>query len=84
VNSAWGANVVSTKAIAAGTGMLVESTKFGAVLIREALTIRTGSINDDFSKNLVRFVFEERLTQVVERPTAILKLTGLPTGAGGS
>jgi hypothetical protein len=84
VHTAWGIDVVSTTAIAAGTGLLIDSTKFGAVLIREGLVIRTGSINDDFSRNLVRFVFEERLNVAVERPTALLKISGLPTSTGGS
>jgi HK97 family phage major capsid protein len=84
VNTAWGVDVVSTTAMAAGTGLLIDSTKFGAMLIREGLVIRTGSINDDFSRNLVRFVFEERINVAVERATALLKISGLPTTIGGS
>jgi HK97 family phage major capsid protein len=82
VNSAWGVDVVSSTAMAAGTGLLIDTTKFGAMLIREGLTIRTGSINDDFSRNLVRFVFEERFNVAVERPTALLAISGLPTSVG--
>jgi HK97 family phage major capsid protein len=84
VNTAWGVEVVSTTAMAAGTGLLIDTTKFSAVLIREGLVIRTGSINDDFARNLVRFVFEERINVAVERPTALLKISGLPTSIGGS
>jgi hypothetical protein len=84
VNTAWGVDVVSTTALTAGTGVLIDSTKFGVGLVREGMVIRTGSSNDDFVRNLVRYVFEERITLAVERPTAILKISGLPTSIGGS
>jgi hypothetical protein len=32
----------------------------------------------------VRWVFEERLCQAIERPTALLKISGLPSSIGGS
>jgi HK97 family phage major capsid protein len=84
VNTAWGVDVVSTTAISAGTGLLIDSTKFGAMLIREGLVIITGTANDDLIRNLVRFIFEERINVAVERPTALLAISGLPTSIGGS
>ena len=47
--------------------------------MREALTLRTGTNDDDFTRNLVRWVAEERLALAVERPAAVCKITGLPT-----
>ncbi len=40
--------------------------------------MQTGSANDDFTKNLVMFVCEERLAPAVERPAALLSISGLP------
>lgn len=77
----WGVQVLPTTTIAAGTGLLLDSTKFGQVLVREPIGIQTGTSGTDFTHNVVRFVAETRLALAVERPTALLKLTGLPTGA---
>jgi hypothetical protein len=68
-----------TTAQAAGTGLLIDSTKFGRVLIREGITVHTGTNNDDLTKNIVRFVMEERLVLAVERPAAVLAISNLPT-----
>lgn len=84
VSTLWGVEVLPTTTIAAGTGLLVDSTKFGQVLVRDAVSIQTGTSGDDFSRNITRFVAETRLALAVERPTALLKLTGLPTGVQGS
>lgn len=78
-NSAWGVPVLVTTQIATGTGLLLDTKKFGRALVREPLTLRVGFANDDFVKNIVRYVAEERLLIAVERPSAALKITGLPT-----
>ena len=44
----------------------LETTKFGRVLVR-----------DDLVRNLVRMIFEERIGLAVERPAALLAITGL-------
>jgi HK97 family phage major capsid protein len=80
VNSIWGVPVLVTTQIATGVGLLVDTTKFGRLLVREPLGIRMGTANDDFTRNLVRFVCEERMVLAVERPTAVMSITGLPTG----
>lgn len=77
--TAWGVPVFVTTDIAAGVGGLVDTRKFGKVLVREPLTLQTGWTADDFTRNLVRFIAEERLVLAVERPAAVLKITGLPT-----
>jgi hypothetical protein len=59
--------------------VLIGTTKFGKVLVRNGISLRTGTNNDDFTKNLVRFVAEERLSLAVERPAAVLSISGLPT-----
>jgi hypothetical protein len=63
----------------AGTGLLVDTQKFGKALLRDSLTVRTGTNNDDFTRNLIRFICEGRLAVAVERRTALLEISGLPT-----
>lgn len=79
VSSLWGVSVLPTTQIAAGKGLLVDSTKFGRVLVREVIAMRVGWSGTDFTDNLVRFVVEERLALAVERPPAVLSISGLPT-----
>jgi hypothetical protein len=69
-----------TTQIATGVGLLVDTSKFSRLLVREALGIRVGTANDDFTRNLLRFVREERKVLAVERPTAVMSMTGLATG----
>ena len=49
--------------------------------MREGLTTRIGYSGTDFTQNVVRLLSEERITQTIERPQAICKITGLPTAA---
>lgn len=79
-NTLWGVPVLVTTQIAEGVGLLIDTNKFGRLLVREPLGIRIGTANDDFTRNLVRFVCEERMVLAVERPTAVCSITGLPTG----
>jgi HK97 family phage major capsid protein len=81
VNSLWGVPVITTTAVPPGDGFLIDTNLFGAVIIREGLTVRQGLSEDDFVRNLVRFVAEERLNLATERPKAVLRLTNLPTTA---
>lgn len=55
----------------------LETTKFGRVLVRETITMTVGTSNDDLVRNLVRMIFEERIGLAVERPAALLAITGL-------
>lgn len=43
------------------------------------MSIRIGYDGNDFTHNILRSIAEERLTLAVERPSAVLSLTGLPT-----
>lgn len=79
VSSVWGVPVLITTACTDGQGILLDTSKFGTALIREGIVMHQGYANDDFTKNLARYVFEERLTMAVERPQAVLALSNLPT-----
>lgn len=75
----FGVRVVPTTAISAGTALMLDSTKFGRVLVREGITVHVGQTNDDFTKNIARLVLEERLVLAVERPAAVLAISNLST-----
>lgn len=78
-NSIWGVDVLVTTAQADGTGLLLDTQKFGRALVREGITMHQGYANDDFVKNIARYVFETRLALAVERPQAVLAISNLPT-----
>jgi hypothetical protein len=80
VNSVWGVPVVSTTACPDGEGWLLDTTRLGRLAVRESLTVRMGFGNDDFVRNIVRYVCEERCVLTVERPSAVLHITGLGSG----
>lgn len=77
VSTAWGVPVVTTTVQTEGTGWLLDTTKFGRLAVREALNLRIGTANDDFVKNIVRYVAEERCVLCVERPSAVMHISGL-------
>jgi HK97 family phage major capsid protein len=78
VNQAWGIPVLVTTQNPAKQGLFLDTTKMGRVAIREPIGMRVGFANDDFTRNLIRWVAEERLVLTVERPAAVLKLVNLP------
>jgi HK97 family phage major capsid protein len=78
VNEAWGIPVLVTTWNPQKQGLFIDTTKMGRVAIREPLSMRIGYANDDLTRNLLRFVAEERLVLTVERPAAVLKLVNLP------
>ena len=79
VKSAWGIPVLITTAANNGDAFLIDTTAFGFVLVRNGIEMHTGYADDDFVSNVVRFVFEERLTLAVERPQAVQYVTNLAT-----
>jgi HK97 family phage major capsid protein len=81
VATLWGVEVLVTTVIAEGVGALLDTSKFGRALVRDSLSIQTGTSGDDFVHNITRFVCEERITLAVERPSAVLKLSNLGTDA---
>ena len=78
-SSVWGVSVLVTTQIDPSVGVLLDTTKFGRVLMREPLSIRTGLNEDDFTRNIMRFICEERISLEIERPAAVSIITGLPT-----
>lgn len=80
-NQLWGVSVLSTTANPVGTGLLIDTRKFGYVGVRESLSMRVGYANDDLTRNLIRTVGEERLVLCVTRPAAVVAISGLPTAA---
>ena len=81
VDQAWGIPVLTSTKFTAGTAVLVDTTQYGRVVVRESLVTRIGFAGTDFTDNIVRFVSEERLTQTIERPQAICVISSLPTAA---
>ena len=55
-SSIWGVEVLVTTQLAAGAGVLLDTKKFGRVLVREGISLRTGTSDDDLVRNLVRTV----------------------------
>ncbi|EUA11344.1 phage major capsid protein, HK97 family [Mycobacterium kansasii 732] len=80
-NTCWGVPVLQTTQIAAGTGVLMDTSKFGRAVVRGPIVVMIGWSGDDFTRNLRRFVAEERVAMATTRPAAINVLTELPTGA---
>lgn len=79
VKSAWGIPVLTTTAAENGDAFLIDTTRMGFVLVRSGIEMHTGYADDDLISNVVRFVFEERLTLAVERPQAVQYITNLAT-----
>jgi hypothetical protein len=72
VNQAWGIAVLSTTANPPGKGLILDTSKVGYIAAREALSMRIGYTDDDFTRNIVRTVAEQRLVLCVTRPAAVL------------
>ncbi len=80
-NQIWGVPVLSTTACPVGKGLLLDTTRFGYVGVREPLSMRVGYAGDDLTNNILRTVGEERLVLCVTRPAAILAISNLPAAA---
>jgi HK97 family phage major capsid protein len=79
VNQAWGIDVLVTTQNPVGQGLFIDTSKFGRVAIRSPIGMFLGYSQDDFVRNLLRWVAEERLVLTVERPAAVLVIKSLPT-----
>ena len=60
-----GIDVLVTTQNPLGKALLIDTRKFGQVAIRSPLGIRIGWANDDNTRNLLRYVAEERLVLTV-------------------
>jgi hypothetical protein len=81
VNQAWGIDVLVSTAFTAGTAVLLDTSIYGRVVVREPLITRIGYSGTDFTSNVVRYLGEERITQTIERPQAICVVSKLPIAA---
>lgn len=78
-NSIWGVPTLITTALAPGAAVLLDTTRLGRTYVLDNLVLTTGYSGDDLVRNIVRAVLEERIGLAVERPGAVLSITGLPT-----
>ena len=77
----WGVPTIITSAVTAGT-CLVGAFKAGASVVRKNNGVVVDIANqneDDFIKNLITILIEERLALAVRRPSAFVKITGSST-----
>ncbi|OBG24198.1 phage major capsid protein [Mycobacterium sp. 852002-51057_SCH5723018] len=51
-DSLWGVSVLQTTQIAPGAAVLLDTSKFGRIHLRESLSLRVGFANDDLIRNL--------------------------------
>lgn len=72
----WGLRTVVTSAVPAGT-CIVGAFKMGASIVRKnGVTVDITNTNeDDFIKNLITILIEERLALAVRRPAAFVEIT---------
>lgn len=79
----WGLPVVATQAIAQGN-FLTGAFRLGAQLFdRWDARVETGYVNDDFIRNLVTILAEERLALAVYRPEAFIFGSTVVSGSAG-
>jgi HK97 family phage major capsid protein len=72
----WGQPVVPTQAQTQGTALTGAFSMGAAIWDREDANIRVSeNVNDDFIKNMVRILCEERVALTVYRPAAFIKGT---------
>jgi HK97 family phage major capsid protein len=75
----WGIRLVLSTQQTAGTMTLIDTEKFGFIVLREGIRLFQGYNDLDFSQFINRFGMIERLNLAVVRPTAVGTLTGLPS-----
>lgn len=74
----WGLPVVLSLGMTANTGVVADwSMSTMALYDREQTVIRTGYVDDDFIRNVLRILAEMRAAFALFRPTAVCKVTGL-------
>lgn len=77
----WGLRTVVTSAVSVGT-CYVGAFKLGGSIVRKnaGVTVDIANQNeDDFIKNLITILIEERLALAVRRPACFVKITGQST-----
>ena len=77
----WGVRTILTPAVSQGT-CIVGAFKLGASVLNNGTGVTVSMANqneDDFVKNLLAVLIEERLALAVRRPSAFVKITGSST-----
>lgn len=79
ITTVWGVPVATTTAANDGDAFLVDTTKFGAVLVREGISTHMGYHGDGLIENILTTVAEERIALANVIPSAINYVTNLAT-----
>lgn len=78
-NTLWGLPVVLNEGLPANQGVVGDfSPQSIALYSREAGSVATGWINDQFVRNIVTILAELRAALAIKRPLSFCKVTGLP------
>lgn len=77
-STVWGMQVVEAQGMPAGTLLVADFSTGSTYYDREDGQVRTGYINDQFTRNMLTLLAETRGTIVTYRPTAYCKVTGAP------
>lgn len=73
----WGLPVVEDEAIPVGTGLIGDWQQGCTLFDREQGAVRSGTINDQFIRNMQTLLAELRVAFVVWRPAVFCRVTGL-------
>lgn len=73
----WNLPVALTNQLTANTGLVGNFRRACRLYEREGITLRTGWVNDDFARNILRIRAEFRAAFVTRRPNAIARVTGI-------
>ena len=70
--SLWGLPVIPTKAMTLGSFLVGDFRSAATLYDRWAPRVEVGYVNDDFTKNLVTILAEERVALAVKNPLALI------------
>jgi HK97 family phage major capsid protein len=73
----WGVPVVVTPAETENTALVGAFRQYAYIARRMGLRVEIGYVNDNFAKNLKTIKAETRIANVIRRPQAFCKVTGL-------
>jgi HK97 family phage major capsid protein len=76
VPTVWGLPVVESEALVENTALVGNFAQGATIFDREMSSIRVGTINEQFIRNIQTILAEQRVTFVVWRPTAFTRVTG--------
>lgn len=77
VTDVWGVPVITTTAAHDGDAFLVDTSKFGSVLVREGISTHLGYSGTGLIDNILTVVAEERINLATVIPSAVNYVTNL-------